>query len=1831
MDERRLLRDFETSLGNIRSVYERGINLLDTGLIPDLELVNTVAQEINTARGKYTELIDILSMPHGSEAAGDVPLHAINEAVEKLVSEREKQDTIEHVRLVFREFSRLQADKERHKTLLDEHKQRIADFTDDGLERAITDRSYIPFEKFVSAVKGEATDEELEDDLTQEFGAPLVIAIARGLIRIMPEDVPETVQTVQPAPPLDETVQTVQPAPSLDETVQTVQPAPSFDATVQTVQPAPPLDETGLSHQEPEPDTAQHEAPPDDSLSKYGATLRDDYEFGELKKHRTGKIPKGVKSFLNDLQKKPPTLVTGVKFSALYLLSRRAACFNSFMSILGEDDDLARDIYDALDYLEKEGFVARYTISSYPDYRFYCLTNPGKKVLTSESARNFVGKTMKNSPKTHIVHSAADFQRLICEVRVHIGYNRIEDIESIEDDYYEVSGLSTMEVGELMYLLFSIDEYVEAIFIPCFFSSADESQLEDMLFSLRNSCEFDTRVILIAADTAQGEVWRSYFLDKLVKFVMPENLSSINQDDIETVVIETINNVLERNKLLDEDFLERELPEEDLPVEVFPDMQSSEESDTECIEGPARSESGIISQEIFEIPERPEKPEPEKAEKPEPEGMEHPQPDEHTGDIPEPHLADNSYRSSVEMMLKEPYMSPPPIAYTVPLLLQLCISERWADLLTLAKSLSFTNVAFYASLFRRVAYALDMHRELCRYTSEGLQFLDEDSQELLENLPQEFLLYSSWAAYARASFAPDATYDQPLINRIKRAVSEMDFEPCGDMSAVKSVFKELLDMLSDHPYGFSRRVMRTLLNDEERAQKITNVKRSAGDLLTAPNFDVRMSSAGALRDALFGKYSRTYNALSICANDDPARREEALEFYSGFVIHSADETETAICDRAIVEAYINETWEKVKDTRVTVLQYKLRNLAVSNLMRRLEVIGEWLDLTSLGEGNAGELPKRVKRVKNAFDRAVLSLSDGQTGDIGVQAGRALLRQALLVLRERLDGSSSNGRLFLPLLLTPYTGLDEDGTPSLFPELNALPGFEPWRMAMRGIAYKKLLPETALAYIDDKDQVEWYSNFGTAQLLQQHYISEDSRKKDYTKSLKYAEDEAVEATKDLRAYIDLSYMNGCVEEQTRETADALISRFENELLGKGDFARFNMFLGAIRKLIEADRVQIRERLQEQLGLLSEISGGDAVQLVGDVLEKGLVTVAEEYINLLEAGDSSFLSESFNSYEALGTIDSFISLYTLIHSECRKNSDRDFSNWAYITIKRNLAGYLPDGWAEQHEQNSVSFLANWLSPARPRQGQAERIRKLITDIFGDLITGIEYIKSDPVELYEASTRSAPKNRAEYDHPISLFGTTMPKIMKIVAIYGTSSAEQIYSRVVTKLHIDGNAIVLVDGALSLNERNELARRFRSSMSGTVIVLDRVLMLYLGTKYDTERMRTLLACSLPYTYCLPYSNDGAPVSDEMFVGRKSELNDIRSMTGACLVYGGRQLGKTALLNRACSIENNPEQHEYALFIPIENVGVDSFADKLNAKLVDSNLLRISDKQRTIADICSELHKGFEKGEIDKLMLALDEADYMLEEDSLTGYQTLQQFVNLRQLTAQKFKCVFAGLHNVMRSSKAITDNSPLTKLGKPLCIKPLRQSDAQRLVRYPLSFLGYEIKENQLSAILSVANFYPGIIHLFCYELIRDISARHQHYYRDSNPPFVLDDKVMGSVISSAGLNDRVREKIHMTLHLDNRYWKLANVIAYISYDKLGGNVGAFSSGEIWDTAKSISEINNSGYDEMLVLLDEMCDMGILFAAGSQDGIYYRFRKNAFLKMIGNEESALKALMED
>ena len=125
----------------------------------------------------------------------------------------------------------------------------------------------------------------------------------------------------------------------------------------------------------------------------------------------------------------------------------------------------------------------------------------------------------------------------------------------------------------------------------------------------------------------------------------------------------------------------------------------------------------------------------------------------------------------------------------------------------------------------------------------------------------------------------------------------------------------------------------------------------------------------------------------------------------------------------------------------------------------------------------------------------------------------------------------------------------------------------------------------------------------------------------------------------------------------------------------------------------------------------------------------------------------------------------------------------------------------------------------------------------------------------------------------------------------------------------------IVMMDGSLSATDRKKVSAKFKSDTSGQspFLLIDRVLLLFLASLDEGDRLCAMLKCTLPFTFETLYTNGTGPVPDEMFIGRALELRELTDPNGPSLVYGGRQLGKTALLNRASKILHDPEKRQYS------------------------------------------------------------------------------------------------------------------------------------------------------------------------------------------------------------------------------------------------------------------------------------------------------------------------------
>ena len=258
------------------------------------------------------------------------------------------------------------------------------------------------------------------------------------------------------------------------------------------------------------------------------------------------------------------------------------------------------------------------------------------------------------------------------------------------------------------------------------------------------------------------------------------------------------------------------------------------------------------------------------------------------------------------------------------------------------------------------------------------------------------------------------------------------------------------------------------------------------------------------------------------------------------------------------------------------------------------------------------------------------------------------------------------------------------------------------------------------------------------------------------------------------------------------------------------------------------------------------------------------------------------------------------------------------------------------------------------------------------------------------------------------------------------------------------------------------------------------------------------------------------------------------------------------------------------------------------------------------------------------RLLLLLDEADDFLAADARTDFRESTRLKGLMDRTDRRLKVVFAGLHNVLRTTERA--NHPLAHFGVPINVGPLLANgewmQAQQLVREPLRAVGYGFATGDLSTlILAQTNYYPSLIQLYGAELVRRL--------RDSKKsvPYDIQATDVTGVYRSKALGSVIRERFLLTLQLDQRY----EVIAYALAFELQQNAQQLRRGldrrQIWDRATGWwSEGFGADMREFDVLLQEMEGLGVL--RSTEEGQCYTLRNPNILLLLGNGEEIAQAL---
>jgi hypothetical protein len=442
----------------------------------------------------------------------------------------------------------------------------------------------------------------------------------------------------------------------------------------------------------------------------------------------------------------------------------------------------------------------------------------------------------------------------------------------------------------------------------------------------------------------------------------------------------------------------------------------------------------------------------------------------------------------------------------------------------------------------------------------------------------------------------------------------------------------------------------------------------------------------------------------------------------------------------------------------------------------------------------------------------------------------------------------------------------------------------------------------------------------------------------------------------------------------------------------------------------------------------------------------------------------------------------------------------------------------------------------------------------------------------------------------------------------------------------------LVVVLGTLPAVSRQELALQTAKQPMKPLLCLDAAALAYLAAKASnrfttTERILAPFAATNPYR---PDANESVP--SEMFYGRQQELNDITSKTGAQLLYGGRQLGKSALLRAAARRFETTPGH-VALYIPLPTTlglgqRTDELWDMIGRELDRKDIVppprqarRGTAQQRVSTAITAWLDDDSAR----RLLVLFDECDIFFDAEAQENFPQTTRLRELMSTTNRRFKPVFAGLHQVQRFSGL--PNQPLydAHFGKPVVIGPLAPAPAFRLVRQPLEALGIRIPDELVHRILAYCNYHPKLLQLAGQALVQaSLNTRVATPPAPGTPPWHVDNAVLERVIGSQDLTDRTRNTINLTLELDPRYKLIALVVGLEAHaggvdHRMTTRALSRACDDWWPQG-----FTGQGPDEFRALLEEMTGLGIL--AGDPQG--WRLRSSNVLRLLGNQHAIEEAL---
>lgn len=1135
----------------------------------------------------------------------------------------------------------------------------------------------------------------------------------------------------------------------------------------------------------------------------------------------------------------------------------------------------------------------------------------------------------------------------------------------------------------------------------------------------------------------------------------------------------------------------------------------------------------------------------------------------------------------------------------------------------------------------------------------------------------------AYCAYLRMYFSPSAGSDRYYPNKNSQVYLKDNL--VFDRSAsLNQIIFNLLNFVSENNRGLDDTLISAALGQEGKQSRIGLLSGDAQKLLDMKMYIPRKNHPRivALRKDLFREGSDIDRLLKAIAADDRSQMEYVSTFVRPYLTENNYVVE--INDESIQEL-LDTVWDKYSDTVSGNRNEQLtggERCTLSNYLQEVfECAGEWLNEVD-ARRTVNELPVKaanklmpVLREKTQSALKEISAVADKLKEPVDRAALRILEDTLKLLLDRMNGIGSQTAyrrdFYINLLQAPYVAVRDDRFPLIEERELQVKPFDFCEQASRYIDEPENKWEKVIERMFKPSKDRTCYDFGCARVLKS-YLAEQGKeylfdnyniekacgqwnsaeKKDLTSSPYYWE-------RDFISHLEMAESDNWLSAFSTMKADILSI---HEALYKTYFLAENYgFYGRatlrLTDYLESMASGLAPRYRERLEAVRfrQVNTDDLrpiFKAIEDAINKNRFGVADGYLTQAEQGNLDIVADR-DSKEDTTPFSRFLDEYQRYLQEANEGK----------------TGSLLPAYRQRHHdtesaryRSAVEMLGSW--PSSDRKYSSGDLKTLLLNMgfeAGKDGNGV-CVQTDKEHGF-ITAKIADPGYPSYPHPIGDFGSRLYEDagLKIDVISGESTVDGLYNAIVSKLRFmkKSPVLFLINTAIDLDTRRQLAGRFASEVQiDPFIIMDRVCALYVAEFEQNNRWKYLLYCTLPFQPINPYYDEpSALIPPDMFFGRKEQLQQIVNTEVGLLVFGGRQLGKSALLHQAKNMYEAPTVQRFASFVDIKDKGVADAAQKIGNTLthIDTERFLVTTKREkwTWKILMSALDERMQVKDTSFLLL-IDEADTFLLDSRKHDYAELTDLVDLSTRTDNRFKFVMAGLHNVIRFSKnAIGNNSVLVKL-KSLQVDPLSFEDARDLLEIPLRYLGYTFPAEDgdvIAQILHSTNYFPGLIHFYANRLIMD---KHKQFNKLKMPGYELKRDDLLRLLQKEDFRAERFKRLMMTLKLDEKesgyYYTLALLLCALCYtsdddarfrgvtvENLKNYLFEFDS----DRESDISKLAEKSPNEIKKQLEELVNLYILHSETDDDGVVrYRFSRDMYIEMLGSrkevEDNLVDALLK-